>query len=66
VNSFFDAHDHTKVDLEGVGTVPDNVANACELTWMCAPKPYGPNLHPNDAGYLKIASAIESELQPPW
>jgi lysophospholipase L1-like esterase len=33
---------------------------------MCAPKPYGPNMHPNAAGYLKIAAAIESELQPPW
>lgn len=66
VSSFFDSHDHSSVNLEGVGMVADNVANACELTWMCAPKPYGPNLHPNDAGYLKIAAAIESELQPPW
>jgi lysophospholipase L1-like esterase len=66
VSSFFDAHDHSTVNLEGVGNVPANVANACELTWMCAPKPYGPNMHPNDAGYLKIAAAIESELQPPW
>jgi lysophospholipase L1-like esterase len=66
VSSFFDGQDHSRVDLEGVGKVPGNVASACELTWMCAPKPYGPNLHPNDAGYLKIAAAIESELQPPW
>jgi lysophospholipase L1-like esterase len=66
VSSFFDVHNQSKVNLEGVGYVADNVADACELTWMCAPKPYGPNMHPNDAGYLKIASAIESELQPPW
>jgi hypothetical protein len=66
VSSFFDVHDHSRVNLEGVGKVPNNVASACELTWMCAPKPYGPNMHPNDAGYLKIASAIESELQTPW
>jgi GDSL-like Lipase/Acylhydrolase family len=66
VSSFFNSENRTKVDLEGVGTVPENVANACELTWMCAPKPYGPNLHPNNAGYFKIADAIESELQPPW
>jgi hypothetical protein len=66
VSSFFDVDDRTKVNLEGVGNVPNNVASACELTWMCAPKPYGPNMHPNDAGYLKIAAAIESELQPPW
>jgi lysophospholipase L1-like esterase len=66
VSSFFDAQVHSKVNLEGVGTVPDNVASACELTWMCAPKPFGPNMHPNDAGYLRIAAAIESELQAPW
>lgn len=66
VSSFFDAQDHSQVNLEGVGTEPDNVASACELTWMCAPKPYGPNMHPNDAGYLKIAAAIESVLPPPW
>lgn len=66
VSSYFDAHDHTKVNLEGVGNVPGNVASACELTWMCAPKPYGPNVHPNDEGYLKIAAAIEAELRPPW
>jgi len=66
VSSFFDAQVHSKVDLEGVGTVPGNVASACELTWMCAPKPFGPNMHPNDAGYLRIAAAIESELQSPW
>jgi lysophospholipase L1-like esterase len=66
VSSFFDVHNQSKVNLEGVGYVADNVADACELTWMCAPKPYGPNMHPNDAGYLKIAAAIESELQPPW
>jgi lysophospholipase L1-like esterase len=66
VSSYFDAHDHSKVELEGIGTVPGNVASACELTWMCAPKPYGPNVHPNDAGYLKIAAAIEVVLQAPW
>jgi hypothetical protein len=66
VSSFFDAHDHSKVILEGVGKVAGNVASACELTWMCAPKPYGPNVHPNDAGYLKIAAAVEGELPSPW
>lgn len=35
---------------------------ACELTWMCSVAPYGPNLHPNDAGYLAIAGAVEAVL----
>ncbi|MGC1239351.1 MAG: SGNH/GDSL hydrolase family protein [Acidimicrobiales bacterium] len=66
VSDFFDGQSRAPVDLEGVGLVADNVAHACELTWMCAPKPYGPNMHPNDAGYLAIASAIESKLETPW
>lgn len=66
VGTFFEVRDHSRVNLAGVGAVPDNVANVCELTWMCASKPYGPNMHPNNAGYLKIAAAIESQLRPPW
>jgi len=34
----------------------------CELTWMCSPSPFGPNIHPNDEGYLTIASAITAKL----
>jgi hypothetical protein len=66
VSDFFDGQSRARVDLEGVGLVADNVAHACELTWMCAPTPYGPNMHPNDEGYLMIASAIESQLKAPW
>jgi lysophospholipase L1-like esterase len=66
VSDSFDGQSRTPVDLEGVGVVAANVAHACELTWMCAPKPFGPNVHPNDAGYLAIASAIESQLKAPW
>jgi hypothetical protein len=39
-----------------------NVQYECKLTWMCASKPYGPNIHPNDAGYLAIANAIEAVM----
>jgi lysophospholipase L1-like esterase len=66
VSESFENQSHVRVDVAGLGTIPDNVAQICELTWMCAPKPYGPNVHPNDEGYLTIASAIESELPAPW
>lgn len=64
-----DASESPDVDLvtvAGVGTVPDHVADACALTWMCQPAPYGPNIHPNDAGYAAIAAAIEDVLKAPW
>jgi lysophospholipase L1-like esterase len=41
-----------------------NVKYECKLTWMCAPKPFGPNIHPNDSGYLAIANAIAAVLPP--
>jgi lysophospholipase L1-like esterase len=66
VSASFDNQSHVRVDVVGLGTIPDNVAQICELTWMCAPKPFGPNVHPNDEGYLTIASAIESQLTAPW
>lgn len=50
--------------LAGVGMVPDNVAAICTMTWMCQPAPYGPNLHPNDAGYRAIAQAIAAQIPP--
>jgi hypothetical protein len=52
------------VALSGSGTVPENLAEVCLLTWMCQPPPLGPNIHPNDAGYQTIATAIEDELTP--
>ncbi len=44
--------------LAGGATVSGNAARACALTWVCAPAPYGPNLHPTDAGYQVMAAAI--------
>jgi hypothetical protein len=29
----------------------------CEMTWMCAPAPQGPNIQTNHAGYAAYASA---------
>ncbi len=37
---------------------PPNVTAICALTWMCAPRPRGPNEHANAAGYHVIAEAF--------
>jgi len=52
----------TQVDLPGAGTVPLNVARICMWTWVCAPAPYGPDNHANEAGYGTIAHAFAIEL----
>ena len=44
------------------GVVPENVAQTCAATWMCTPPPFGPDDHPNNAGYLIIANAIIAKL----
>lgn len=62
VAGLFHTYDTTPVDVAGLGTVPENVAQICALTWMCQSPPYGPNLHPNDQGYQVIANAIAAVL----
>jgi lysophospholipase L1-like esterase len=42
--------------------LPQNVAMACETTWMCRAAPWGPNDHPDNEGYSIIAKAIEGVL----
>lgn len=44
--------------VQGIGTLPRNVALICTWTWECAPSPRGPNQHANSAGYQVIANAI--------
>jgi hypothetical protein len=39
-------------------SVPENVAKACETTWMCRAAPWGPNDHPDNEGYSIIAKSI--------
>jgi lysophospholipase L1-like esterase len=53
VEGAFATTDATLVD----GT-PRNVVNVCAWTWMCAPAPLGPDIHPNTEGYGVIAQAF--------
>jgi hypothetical protein len=46
------------------GQVPVAVAEVCRLTWMCAPAPVGPNIHPNQMGYGVIAAEFARAFGP--
>lgn len=48
------------VNLPGLGRVSGVVARTCELTWMCPRNGMRANIHPDDAGYLEIAEAIDA------
>ena len=52
----------TTTALAGHGTVPLAVAKICELTWMCAPAPRGPNIHGNASGYQTMARVFAHVL----
>jgi lysophospholipase L1-like esterase len=58
VASAFDLANQNDEKWSGLPTVPTDVARTCELTWMCNGPPLGHNVHPDDAGYRAIASAI--------
>ncbi|MGH9742030.1 MAG: SGNH/GDSL hydrolase family protein [Candidatus Acidiferrum sp.] len=44
--------------------VPVNVFVTEAWTWMAAPAPFGPDIHPNAAGYAVIAAAFASKITP--
>jgi lysophospholipase L1-like esterase len=63
IEAEFSSNDFTtQVDLPGAGTVPLDVARICMWTWVCAPAPYGPDNHANEAGYGAIAHAFSIQL----
>jgi len=45
-------------DTTPLGGIPVNVLTVCQLTWMCAPPPVGPNIHANVDGYAVIAATF--------
>ena len=52
----------TLVSIEGVGSVPLNVARILGWTWAGTPPPLGPDSHANALGYRAIAAAFERVL----
>jgi lysophospholipase L1-like esterase len=66
VPSGFQMNVTTRVDIPNVGQVPENVAEACLLTWMCQSAPFGPDDHPDNAGYMVIAESIAAVLPAQW
>lgn len=66
VATAFNMTQSTPTTLAGVGTVPLNVAQACQMTWMCRPHPLPANMHPNNSGYQAIAAAIAAVLPAPY
>jgi lysophospholipase L1-like esterase len=46
----------------GQAGVPVAVAEICRLTFMCRPKPVGPNIHANAKGYAVMAKAFRKAL----
>lgn len=45
------------------GVQPNNVVAMCDLTYMCAPAPVGPNIHANGVGYSVITGAFDPVTQ---
>jgi len=64
VAKLFSLNAQGSVNMPGVGRVSGMVARTCELTWMCPRNGMRANIHPDDAGYLVIAEAIDAVVPP--
>jgi hypothetical protein len=62
----YQSDNNSPYTLANVGTIPHNVAIACQWTWMCTPPPFGPDDHPNNAGYMIIAKSVVATLPTNW
>lgn len=60
----FSLYPDGSVNLPGVSRVTGAVARVCELTWMCPRNGKKANIHPDNAGYLEIAEAIDAVIPP--
>ena len=62
----FQLQNASRMTIPNVGSIPVNVFEECLYTWMCQPKPFGPDDHPNNAGYMVIAESIVKVLAGSW
>jgi hypothetical protein len=66
VPAAFLSSDSTPASIAGGHVVPKNVAEVCDLTFMCRAYPWGPDDHPNNSGYELIARQIVRVLPTSW
>jgi lysophospholipase L1-like esterase len=58
----FNDYSDDSTSASGLGRDSSVVARTCALTWMCPRDGMKANIHPDDAGYLEIAEAVDAVL----